>query len=258
MNESPASQPDGERLQKVLARAGFGSRRACEELVSAGRVLVNGRRAELGRRVLPGRDEVGVDGVPVGILPDLVYYLLNKPTSVMTTANDPEGRPTVLELVPAEPRVFAVGRLDYGTEGLLVLTNDGAFAQLLAHPSHGVDKEYLAEVEGDPAPAAIRQLREGVVLDDGERTAPARVARVAPGVLRIVIHEGRYRQVRRMGEAVGHPVRRLVRTRIGPISDAKLKPGQWRPLSIAEVRQLSESAVSPHKLVASSPRRANR
>ncbi len=258
MNESPASQPDGERLQKVLARAGFGSRRACEELVSAGRVLVNGRRAELGRRVLPGRDEVGVDGVPVGILPDLVYYLLNKPTSVMTTANDPEGRPTVLELVPAEPRVFAVGRLDYGTEGLLVLTNDGAFAQLLAHPSHGVDKEYLAEVEGDPAPAAIRQLREGVVLDDGERTAPARVARVAPGVLRIVIHEGRYRQVRRMGEAVGHPVRRLVRTRIGPISDAKLKPGQWRPLSIAEVRQLSESAVSPRKLVASSPRRANR
>ncbi len=258
MNESPASQPDGERLQKVLARAGFGSRRACEELVSAGRVLVNGRRAELGRRVLPGRDEVYVDGVPVGILPDLVYYLLNKPTSVMTTANDPEGRPTVLELVPAEPRVFAVGRLDYGTEGLLVLTNDGAFAQLLAHPSHGVDKEYLAEVEGDPAPAAIRQLREGVVLDDGERTAPARVARVAPGVLRIVIHEGRYRQVRRMGEAVGHPVRRLVRTRIGPISDAKLKPGQWRPLSIAEVRQLSESAVSPHKLVASSPRRANR
>ncbi len=258
MNESPASQPDGERLQKVLARAGFGSRRACEELVSAGRVLVNGRRAELGRRVLPGRDEVYVDGVPVGILPDLVYYLLNKPTSVMTTANDPEGRPTVLELVPAEPRVFAVGRLDYGTEGLLVLTNDGAFAQLLAHPSHGVDKEYLAEVEGDPAPAAIRQLREGVVLDDGERTAPARVARVAPGVLRIVIHEGRYRQVRRMGEAVGHPVRRLVRTRIGPISDAKLKPGQWRPLSIAEVRQLSESAVSPRKLVASSPRRANR
>jgi 23S rRNA pseudouridine2605 synthase len=258
VNESPASQPDGERLQKVLARAGFGSRRACEELVSAGRVLVNGRRAELGRRVLPGRDEVCVDGVPVGILPDLVYYLLNKPTSVMTTANDPEGRPTVLELVPAEPRVFAVGRLDYGTEGLLVLTNDGAFAQLLAHPSHGVDKEYLAEVEGDPAPAAIRQLREGVVLDDGERTAPARVARVAPGVLRIVIHEGRYRQVRRMGEAVGHPVRRLVRTRIGPISDAKLKPGQWRPLSIAEVRQLSESAVSPRKLVASSPRRANR
>ncbi|MDA8297113.1 MAG: pseudouridine synthase [Actinomycetota bacterium] len=251
-------QPDGERLQKVLARAGFGSRRACEELVAAGRVLVNGRRAELGRRVLPGRDEVSVDGVPVGILPDLVYYLLNKPAGVMTTANDPAGRPTVLELVPVEPRVFAVGRLDYATEGLLVLTNDGAFAQLLAHPSHGVDKEYLAEVEGDPAPAAIRQLREGVVLDDGERTSPARVARVAPGVLRIVIHEGRYRQVRRMGEAVGHPVRRLVRTRIGPISDARLKPGQWRPLSIAEVRQLSESAASPRQLAASSPRRANR
>ena len=137
-----------------------------------------------------------VDGGPVGILPGLVYYLLNKPVGVVTTADDPEGRPTVLELVPAEPRVFSVGRLDRQTEGLLVLTNDGELAQLLAHPRFGVEKEYLAEVTGVPGPAAIRRLREGVVLDDGETTAPARVAAVSPGVLRLVIHEGRNRQVR--------------------------------------------------------------
>ena len=233
---------EGERLQKVLARAGFGSRRVCEELVAAGRVRVNGQPAALGRRVVATRDRVAVDGIEVGILPDLVYYLLNKPAQVMSTARDPEGRATVLDYVPDEPRVFPVGRLDFLTEGLLVLTNDGAFAQLLAHPRHGVEKEYLAEVEGDPGPAALRALREGVVLDDGVRSAPARVARPAPGVLRIVIHEGRYRQVRRMCEAVGHPVRRLVRTRIGPLVDTRLRPGTWRRLSTAEVRALAQAA----------------
>ena len=243
MSPPPGALPEGERLQKVLARAGYGSRRTCEELVADGRVEVNGQLAALGRRVLPGRDVVHVDGVPVGILPDLVYYLLNKPAGVMSTAHDPAGRATVLELVPAEPRVFGVGRLDYQTEGLLLLTNDGAWAQLLAHPRHGVEKEYLAEVEGDPGPAALRQLREGVVLDDGARTAPARVARPMPGVLRLVIHEGRYRQVRRMCEAVGHPVRRLVRTRIGPLADSRLAPGTWRHLTPAEVRALGEAAT---------------
>ena len=142
----------------------------------------------------------------------------------MTTASDPQGRPTVVALVPAEPRVFPVGRLDRDTEGLLILTNDGELAQLLTHPSHGVAKEYLAEVEGTPSPGALRRLREGVELDDG-MTAPATVGVVAPGVLRIVIHEGRNRQVRRMCEAVGHPVRRLVRTRIGPLADRALAPG---------------------------------
>ncbi len=238
----------GERLQKVLARAGYGSRRACEELIAKGRVTINGAVAELGQRVQIGddaatSDRVGVDGVPVGILPDLVYYLLNKPAGVVTTAQDPKGRPTVLDLVPATPRVFPVGRLDYATEGLLLLTNDGTWANLLAHPRHGVDKEYLAEVEGDPAPGALRQLREGVVLDDGVRTAPARVARVAPGVLRVVVHEGRYRQVRRMCAAVGHPVLRLVRTRIASLSDTTLRPGAWRALRPAEVRQLAAAAV---------------
>lgn len=229
---------EGDRLQKVLARAGYGSRRACEELIADGRVTVNGEPAELGRRVDPERDRVDVDGVPVAVLPGLVHYLLNKPAGVVTTADDPRGRPTVVDLVPSEPRVFPVGRLDADTEGLLVLTNDGDLAQRLSHPSFGVDKEYLAEVQGVPGPAALRALRQGVDLDDG-RTAPARVGVLAPGVLRIVIHEGRNRQVRRMCEAVGHPVRRLVRTRIGPVTDAGLAPGRWRALDGAEVRALA-------------------
>jgi 23S rRNA pseudouridine2605 synthase len=232
---SPA--PEGERLQKVLARAGVGSRRTCDELVASGRVTVNGVQAVAGRRVDPRHDLVTVDGVPVPVAPDLVYYLLNKPVGVVTTASDPEHRRTVLDLVPAAPRVFPVGRLDYDTEGLIVLTNDGQLAHWLAHPSHGVAKEYLAEVEGAPGPGALRRLREGVELDDG-RTAPAVVGQVAPGALRIVVHEGRNRQVRRMLEAVGHPARRLVRTRIGPVSDTALRPGRWRPLSAEEVGSL--------------------
>jgi 23S rRNA pseudouridine2605 synthase len=235
---------EGERLQKVLARAGFGSRRACEILIDSGRVTVNGDVAELGRRVEVTCDVVAVDGAPVGVLPGLVYYLLNKPPGVVTTASDPEGRPTVLDLVPETPRVFPVGRLDAATEGLLLLTNDGALAQLVAHPSHGVPKEYLAEVEGAVSQGALRSLREGVVLEDG-RTSPARVSSVAPGVLKIVIHEGRNRQVRRMCEAVGHPVSRLVRTRIGPLADRRLRPGRWRELSIDEVRELARAAVGP-------------
>ncbi len=165
---------EGERLQKVLARAGLGSRRVCEELIADGRVTVNGEVAQLGRRVEPDRDAVALDGVPVVVRDDLVYYLLNKPTGYVSTASDPEGRHTVVELVPESPRVFPVGRLDYDTEGLLLLTNDGDLTHLLTHPRFGVVKTYLAEVEGDPAPAAVRTLREGVELDDGV-TAPARV-----------------------------------------------------------------------------------
>ena len=238
-------QAEGERLQKVLARVGYGSRRTCEDLIGQGRVTVNGEVAILGRRVDVESDLVAVDGAPVGVLPGLVYYLLNKPAGVVTTAGDPQGRPTVLSLVPDEPRVFSVGRLDLLTEGLLVLTNDGRFAQLLAHPSFGVEKEYLAELAGNPSPGQLRRLREGVVLDDGETTAPARVAAVSSGVIRIVIHEGRNRQVRRMCEAIGHPVVRLVRTRIGPVTDRALRPGDWRPLSAFEVRSLAEAARAP-------------
>lgn len=235
--------PSGERLQKVLARCEVGSRRVCEDLIRAGRVRVNGVVAQLGARVDPEVDLVEVDGVAIGIRPGLVYYLLNKPAGVVTTASDPFGRPTVVDLVPDTPRVVPVGRLDLETEGLLLLTNDGELTHRLTHPSFGVEKEYLAQVEGTPSRGALRALREGIDLDDG-RTAPARASLIPPDLIRLTIHEGRNRQVRRMCEAIGHPVRRLVRVRIGPIRDPHLSPGSWRPLSVSEVRSL-EAAVVP-------------
>jgi 23S rRNA pseudouridine2605 synthase len=231
-----------EKLQKVLARAGVASRRAVEVLIMEGRVTVNGEVADVGRRVDPVTDVLEVDGALVATNPDLVHYLLHKPAGVVTTADDPQGRPTVLDLVPAEPRVFPVGRLDLDTEGLLLLTNDGELTHRVTHPSHGVEKEYLAQVEGVPSRGALRALREGVELDDGP-TAPAKVSQVSPGVLRITIHEGRNRQVRRMCEAVGHPVVRLVRTRIGPITDTSLQPGAWRSLGPDEVASLARAAA---------------
>ena len=232
---------EGERLQKVLSRAGLGSRRVCEEFIEQGRVRVNGDVAELGRRVDADMDQITLDGAVVGTQSGLVYYLLNKPAGVITTADDPHGRPTVVSLVPLEPRVFPVGRLDFETEGLLLLTNDGALTHRLTHPSFGVEKEYLAHVSGVPSPAALRRLREGLLLDDG-MTAPAKAASVSPGVIRITIHEGRNRQVRRMLETVGHPVRRLVRTRIANLSDRSMRPGAWRELTPAEIRGLAMAA----------------
>ncbi|MFN0090150.1 MAG: pseudouridine synthase [Acidimicrobiales bacterium] len=226
----------------MLARAGLGSRRHCEELIADGMVTVNGRLVVLGARVDPERDRVEVDGVPIGVRPGLVYYLLQKPAGVITTAADPQGRATVVDLVPATPRVHPVGRLDADTEGLLLLTNDGELTHRLTHPSHGVEKEYLAQVRGRVRPGELRRLREGVDLDDG-RTAPARASLVAPDLIRLVIHEGRNRQVRRMCEAVGHPVLRLVRTRIGPLSDQTLAPGHWRRLDTPEVRELERAAA---------------
>ncbi len=231
-----------ERLQKLLARAGVGSRRVVEDMIAEGRIRVNGEVAELGRRADPDVDQIEIDGTLVGVRPDTVWYLLNKPAGVVTTAADTHGRPVVVDLVPAEPRVFPVGRLDLETEGLLLLTNDGDVTHRLTHPSYGVEKEYLAHVEGRPGRGALRQLREGVVLDDGP-TAPAKVSAVEPDVIRLVIHEGRNRQVRRMCEAVGHPVRRLVRVRIGPITDRSLAPGEHRRLEIDEVRALERAAV---------------
>jgi 23S rRNA pseudouridine2605 synthase len=236
--------PPGERLQKILAQAGLGSRRACEELIAEGRVRVNGEVATLGTRADPETDAIEVDGARIGVAQGLVHYLLNKPAGVVTTASDPQRRPTVVGLVPAEPRVFPVGRLDADTEGLLLLTNDGELAHRLTHPSYGVDKEYLADVEGRPSRGAVRRLREGVELDDGP-TAPAKVSLVGDHTLRITIHEGRNRQVRRMCEAVGHPVRRLVRVRIGPLSDRQLAPGTWRALTVDEVRALERTAAAP-------------
>ncbi len=233
---------EGERLQKVLARAGIGSRRVCEGLIEDEFVTVNGEIARLGRRVDPDIDSIEVDGVKIGTKPGLVYYLLSKPTGVVSTADDPQGRPTVVSLVPDTTRVFPVGRLDTDTEGLLLLTNDGDLTHRLTHPSFGVDKEYLAHVKGRPSRGALRTLREGVELDDG-LTAPAKVSLLDPSLIRLVIHEGRNRQVRRMCEAVGHPVQRLIRTRIGPLVDHSLKSGEWRSLQPAEVRALERATA---------------
>ena len=234
---------DGERLQKVLARTGWGSRRECEVLIEDGRVKVNGEIAVLGRRVKTATDKVEVDGVTIGVAPGLVYYLLNKPVDVITTAKDTHGRQTVIELVPLEPRVFPVGRLDAETEGLLILTNDGELGHRLTHPSFGIEKEYLAHVDcssNGVSESALKKLRDGIELDDG-MTSPAEVGQLQPGVLRIVIHEGRNRQIRRMCDAVGHPVERLVRVRVGPLIDRTLAPGKWRHLTTAEVVSLNQA-----------------
>lgn len=225
-----------------MARCGIASRRVCEEMITDGRVVVNGVLATLGDKVDASQDCVAVDGVELSVVPDLVMYLLNKPAGVLSSASDPQGRPTVIELVPSDVRVYPVGRLDLDTEGLILLTNDGALTHRLTHPSFGVEKEYLAEIEGVITPGALRTLRQGVQLEDG-LTSGAQASSPSPGMVRLTIHEGRNRQVRRMCAAVGHPVKRLVRTRIGPISDSKLKPGEWRQLIRSEVHEL-QRAVS--------------
>lgn len=231
-----------ERLQKALARSGVASRRLSEELIGAGRVTVNGQLATLGDKV-GASDRIELDGVPILRDPDLVHYLLHKPREVVSTANDPHGRPTVVDLVPSDSRVFPVGRLDTDSEGLIVLTNDGDLTHRLTHPSFGVAKEYLAHVEGLPTRLALRRLREGVELDDGP-TAPAEVSMPQDGLLKLVIHEGRNRQVRRMCAAVGYPVIRLVRVRIGPITDKDLAAGAWRTLTMEEVRSLYAATIN--------------
>lgn len=242
----PAAGDHGpERIQKVLARAGVGSRRHVEDLVAAGRVRVNGTRAQLGARVDPSNDVVEVDGSRVPLAPGLVHYLANKPVGVVSTADDPEGRPTVVDLVDPSLRVWPVGRLDVDTEGAILLTNDGELTHRLTHPRYGVPKTYLAEVRGGVRHRAVVRLARGVELDDGP-TAPAEVAvvdRLGPTTLvEITLREGRNRQVRRMLEAVGHPVVRLARTAIGPVGLGRLKPGALRRLSPEEVRALYRAA----------------
>jgi pseudouridine synthase len=237
----------GERINRFLAGAGYGSRRAVEQLVTAGRVTVNGTvERSLSRRIAPG-DAVAVDGQPVASERP-VYLLLHKPRGVVTTASDPQGRPTVLDLVRRPERVFPVGRLDRDTTGALLLTNDGDLAHVLAHPRHGVAKAYRATVRGAIGDDALQALRDGIELD-GRRTAPAEVRLVSRGpqrsVVDLVLHEGRNRQVRRMCEAVGHPVQRLVRVRIGPLTDRRLRPGTWRELTSAELRALEEAVSAP-------------
>lgn len=249
MSEARGPADDArDRLQKVLAHAGLASRRVVEDMISAGRIKVNGKVARLGDRVDPANDEVEVDGSRYPISAGAVYYLINKPVGVVATAADPQGRPTVLDLVDPPGRVWPVGRLDVDSEGALILTNDGDLTQRLTHPSFEVPKTYLAEVTGNVGHDALRTLRRGVSLEDG-LTAPAEVAvvdRVAGGtLLELVLREGRNRQVRRMAEAVGHPVRRLVRVAIGPVVLGRLKPGAFRRMAPAEVSTLYRAAQSP-------------
>src|SRR5437763_6901541 len=223
------------RLNAYLARAGVASRRGADELIKAGRVTVNGEPGQLNTFV-QSRDRVAVDGERVA-LQRLAYVLLHKPAGVVTTARDPQGRPTVVELVPAEPRVVPVGRLDADTTGALLLTNDGPLAHRLAHPRYGVEKVYEAEVEGEPSDEALERLRSGIELEDG-RTAPARARRLGPSRVELTLHEGRKHQVKRMLEAVDHPVTRLHRSRYAGLSLEGVEPGEWRELEPGEVARL--------------------
>jgi 23S rRNA pseudouridine2605 synthase len=223
------------RLNAYLARAGIVSRRGAEELIRAGRVRVNGEVAGLATFVEP-RDAVEVDGNPIEPEP-LTYVLLHKPAGVVTTARDPQGRPTVVGLVEHQHRVVPVGRLDADTTGALLLTNDGPLAHRLMHPHYEVDKVYEAEVEGEPSDEALMQLTDGIELDDG-RTAPARVLRLGPSLVELTIHEGRKHQVKRMLEAVGHRVRRLHRKAYAGLTLDGVAPGEWRELTAEEVAKL--------------------
>ncbi len=226
------------RLNRYLASAGVAARRSADELIRAGRVTVNGAVAELGTAVEEG-DRVEVDGRPVAV-EALVHLMLHKPAGVVTTASDTHGRQTVLDLVHAPERVFPVGRLDRDTTGLLLLTNDGGLAHRLMHPRHGVPKTYRVTVKGTPSDEALARLAGGVELDDGP-TAPAEVRRIGPGELELTIHEGRNRQVRRMCDAVGHPVRTLHRSAYAGLELGGLALGRWRPLTEAEVETLSRT-----------------
>jgi 23S rRNA pseudouridine2605 synthase len=228
------------RLNAFLARAGVASRRRADELIKAGRVTVNGEPGQLNSEV-GSHDRVAVDGSEVA--PErLRYVLLHTPAGVHTTALDPRGRPTVVELVPGEPRVVPVGRLDADTTGALLLTNDGPLAHRLAHPRYGVEKAYVAEVKGDPGEDALQRLRDGVDLDDGP-TAPARARRAGPARVELVLHEGRKHQVKRMLAAVGHPVTHLHRNAYAGLTLEGIEPGAWRELEPAEVESLREASA---------------
>jgi 23S rRNA pseudouridine2605 synthase len=227
------------RLNAWLARAGVASRRGADELIKAGRVTVNGEPGRLNTFVA-SHDRVELDGEPLG-LQRLAYVLLHKPAGVVTTARDPQGRPTVVGLVDHPARVVPVGRLDADTTGVLLLTNDGELAHRLAHPRYEIDKVYVADVEGEPGDDALRRLEAGVELEDG-LTAPAAARRLAPTRVELTIHEGRTHQVKRMLATVGHPVTRLHRSRYGPLDAGDLAPGEWRELTADEVASLRKAA----------------
>ncbi len=246
MPPPPAASTTEERLQKILSRAGIASRRAAEELIREGHVTVNGKViTELGTKADPQRDHIRLDGRPLKLPRRNTYLVLNKPPGVVTTLSDPEGRPSVADLlVGVRDRVVPVGRLDFHSAGLLLLTNDGELAMRLSHPRYGIGKTYIAKVRGVVDSRALQRLAHGVVID-GQRTAPAEVflieSRDDHSWIELTLHEGRNREVRRMCEAVGHPVSKLRRVRLGPIKLGKLPTGAYRELSEDEVDRLKRT-----------------
>jgi 23S rRNA pseudouridine2605 synthase len=249
MPAATRSGPLGERLQKILAAAGVASRRAAEELIRAGRVTVNGAVASLGESAHADRDAIAVDGVPIH-REALEYWMVHKPLGVLTTASDPQGRSTVVDLVrESSARLFPVGRLDLLSEGLVLLTNDGPLAHALLHPSFGEEREYRVTVRGSVDRSTLRRVSEGVELEDG-LTAPARVGaaqfdrETRTTEFSLTLVEGRKRQIRRMMRALGHPVVRLVRVRMGPLELGRLAPGEARPLYAHETRSLARVLAS--------------
>lgn len=254
---SATSNPDGDRLQKVLATAGLGSRRACEELIVAGRVMVDGEiAAELGVKVDPAKQEIRVDG---NLLrkPKLVYYLLNKPTGYLSTNSDPTGRERVVDLLPDNERLFTVGRLDRSSEGLILATNDGELANRLAHPRFGIEKVYHVEVVGHPSPQVIKNLRDGVHLAEAlvkASSARLKKKRGKSAVLEIKLTEGRNREIRRMLARLGHKVLRLTRVSLGPLKLGQIPTGAYRELTPREVSNLKNlSSIGQQQKAKTSP-----
>jgi 23S rRNA pseudouridine2605 synthase len=245
-----------ERLQKILARAGFGSRRACEEIIRQGRVTVNGKPAFLGAKADADRDDIRVDGERIKVSAVNEYIVLYKPRGVLSSLSDAEGRKTLRDIVPVEGHWYPVGRLDYNSEGLMLLTNDGELAHRLTHPRYRHPKTYLVLVDGRPSTQDIARLKKGVVIEGGYKTAPAEVdildsppkwlsgglvSKPKSTWLKVVIREGKKRQIRHMFGVVGHPVLRLIRVGIGPLRLTITRPGQWRRLSEKEIEKLRRS-----------------
>lgn len=229
------------RIQKAIANAGLMSRRAAEEAMLDGRVMLNGLPVVLGDRVDPSEDLLTLDGNPVPVSEDLETHLLNKPPGVISTAGDPQGRMTVVEMIGSDKRLYPVGRLDADSEGLILVSNDGELTNRVTHPSYGITKKYLAEVEGEVAKSTVKGLTTGVDLEDGPaRAESARIVDSRPGrsSIELVMVEGRNREVRRMLDVIGHPVRRLVRTAIGELSDQTLQPGESRRLTATDIQRL--------------------
>ena len=251
-----------ERLQKILAQAGYGSRRACEEFIKDGRVRVNGQVAVLGQQADTGRDSISVDGKPIAVAEKLSYIALYKPRNVISSTEDESGRRTVRQLIPASGRLYPVGRLDWDSEGLVLMTNDGDLTNRLTHPRYGHEKEYRVLVASRPDAEQLNTWRRGVVLEDGFRTAPAKVAVEAEAGkgswLRVTMGEGRKRQIREVGAQLGLPVVRIIRVRIGTLRLGRLKPGEWRYLTEDEIRELRGQERQPNRASATVKKRQTR